>query len=181
MLGMPAPQPAVVAPDLTFQLKGIMPGEMLLRSNAPNQVVKSVMLGADDISDTPREFKTGDRVTIVMTSRISTVEGNVTDAKGAPVTDAAIMIFSDDKGSWRYNSTRTRRGGTDQNGHFKVTGMLPGRYYALAVPRERLSVPPQSQDATFFEQLAKDATTLSVGEDETRQVDLKLVPIAGGG
>ena len=92
-MGLPGPQPALVAPDLTFQLKGIMPGELLLRSSAPNQVVKAVMLGAEDITDTPREFKNGDRVTIVMTSRTSIVEGNVTDEKGAPVTDAGNHHF----------------------------------------------------------------------------------------
>ena len=139
------------------------------------------MLGAEDITDTPREFKNGDRVTVVMTSRISTVEGNVTDEKGAPVTDAGIIIFSDDKGSWRYNSVRTKRGGTDSTGHFKVMGLLPGRYYAIAAPRERLNISSMNQDTPFFEQLAKDATTFIVGEDETRQVDLKFVPPASGG
>ena len=62
-----------------------------------------------------------------------------------------------------------------------MTGLLPGRYYALAAPRERMNISSMNQDATFFEQLAKDATTIVVGEDETRQVDLKLVPLAGGG
>jgi protocatechuate 3,4-dioxygenase beta subunit len=181
MTGMPGPQPGLVAPDLTFQLKGVMPAEFLLRSSAPNQVVKAVMLGAEDITDTPREFKNGDRVTIVMTSRTSIVEGNVTDEKGAPVTDAGIIIFSDDKGSWRFNSVRTKRGGTDANGHFRMTGLLPGRYYAVAAPRERMNISTMNQDTTFFEQLAKDATTIIVGEDETRQVDLKLVPTASGG
>ena len=180
-MGMPSPQPALVAADLTFQIKGLMPGEFLLRSSAPGQFIKAVMLGADDITDTPREFKNGERVTIVMTSRISTVEGNVTDAKGAPVPEAGVMIFSEEKGSWRYNSVRTRRGGTDANGHFKMMGLLPGRYYALAVPRERLNISSLNQDAAFFEQLAKDATTFFVGEDENRQVDLKLVPLPDGG
>jgi len=180
MGGIPVPQPALVSPDLTFQMKGVM-GEFLLRSNAPGQFVKAVMLGAEDISDSPREFKNGDRVTIVMTSRASTVEGNVTDAKGAPVPEAAILVFSDDKASWRYNSLRTRRGGTDQNGHFKIAGLVPGRYYAIAAPRERMNVSTLNQDAAFFEQLSKEATTLVVGEDETRQVDLKLAASPSGG
>jgi len=180
MAGLPVPPSVLVTPDLTFQMKGVM-GELLLRTSAPGQFVKSVTVGADDITDSPREFKNGDRITIVMTSRASTVEGTVTDAKGAPVTDAGIMVFSDDKASWRYNSLRTRRGGPDANGHFKLTGLLPGRYYAIATSRERLSVSTLNQDPAFFEQLAKDATTIVVGEDETRQVDLKLVTSAGGG
>jgi hypothetical protein len=181
MIGVPTPPPAFVSPELTFSMKGMMAGEYLLRASAPGQFLKAILMGAEDITDTPRAFKDGDRVTVVLTSRASTVEGNVTDAKGAPVTDAGVLIFSEDKGAWRYNSVRTRRSGADQNGHFRVTGLLPGRYYAIAATRARLAVPSLNQDGNFFEQLAKEATTFVVGEDETRQVDLKLVTLANGG
>jgi protocatechuate 3,4-dioxygenase beta subunit len=179
-MGMPGPQPAIVTPENTFTMKG-MSGEFLLRVGAPGQYLKRVMLGAEDITDTPREFKTGDKVTLVMTSRASTVEGSVTDAAGKNVTDAALIIFSDDKSAWRMNSTRTRRTGVDPNGHYRVLGLMPGRYYAIATTRDRVNVPSMNVDPSFFEQLAKDATTFVVGEDEQRQVDLKMVvPPAGG-
>jgi hypothetical protein len=61
-----------------------------------------------------------------------------------------------------------------------MMGVLPGRYFAIAVPRERMAVSSINQDATFFEQLAKEATTLVVGEDEQRQVDLRLASGNGG-
>jgi protocatechuate 3,4-dioxygenase beta subunit len=177
--GMPIPQPALVTPELTFTMKNVF-AEVLLRSNAPGQYLKAVTLNGDDITDTPREFKTGDRVTLVMTSRVSTLEGTVTDSKGAPVTDASILVFSEDKTTWRFNSTKVKRSGTDQAGHFRMMGVLPGRYFAIAVPRERMAVSSINQDATFFEQLAKEATTLVVGEDEQRQVDLRLASGNGG-
>jgi protocatechuate 3,4-dioxygenase beta subunit len=179
MGGLPTPQPALVSPDFTFTLKG-MTGEFLLRLGGPNLYLKAVLLGAEDITDTPREFKNGDRVTMVMTSRASSLEGTVTDAKGSPVSEAAIMVFSEDKAAWRNNSLRTKRSGPDQTGHYRVSGLLPGRYYIIAVPRERLSMSAFNQDAAFFEQLAKDATTVVVGEDEQRQVDLKMAVDSGG-
>ena len=171
------PQPAVVQPDMTFTIKG-MTGEYLLRTGAPNAYLKAVMLGSDDITDTPREFKPQDRVTIVLTSRASTLEGTVTDAKGAP-TDSGIIMFSEDKAGWRPNSSRTRRNASDGSGHFRITGLMPGRYYILAAPRERLNMPP-NVDASFFEELVKDATTILIGEDEQRTVDLKVIPTPGG-
>ena len=174
-MGMPPPPPVTVAPDFTFTMKGMM-GEYLLRSGAQGQYLKAVMLGSEDITDTPREFKSGDRVTIVMTSRSSTVEGNVTDDRGELAADAGIVLFSEDKASWRQNSVRTRRSGVQQNGHYRMQGLMPGRYFIAAVPRERLNGP---FDAALFEQLSKEATTIVVGEDETRQADLKL--ISGGG
>ena len=176
---MPTPPPATVAPDYTFSLKGMM-GEFLLRANAPGQFLKAVMLGAEDITDTPRTFKNGERVSVVMTSAASTVEGTVTDAKGAPVTEASLIVFSNDKASWRSNSLRTRRGGIDASGHFRLSGVLPGRYYIIAAPRELINVPSTMQDEAFFDALSKEATPFVVGENEQRQVDLKFVTSLGG-
>jgi protocatechuate 3,4-dioxygenase beta subunit len=178
--GMPMPQAALVTPDLTFTMKNVF-AEVLLRTSAPGQYLKAVTLNGEDITDTPREFKTGDRVTLVMTSRVSTLEGTVTDAKGSPVTDASIVVFSEDKTTWRFNSTKIKRSGVDQAGHFRVMGVLPGRYFAIAVPRDRMAISTLNQDTAFFEQLSKEATTLVVGEDEQRQVDLRLAAPAGGG
>ena len=170
------PGGALLQPDLTFTLKGVV-GEYLLRAGAPGFYLKSVSIVAADITDTPHEFTSRERVTIVLTSRASTLEGAVTDAAGAPSTEVAIIVFSEDKSGWRSNSIRTRRGGPDPNGHFQITGLLPGRYYILAAPRERLNLPPSLSPA-FFEGLAKDALAIVVGEDEQRTVDLKVV---GGG
>jgi hypothetical protein len=176
-IGANSPQPALVSPDLTFTMKGLA-GELLLRSGAPNNFIKAVFLGAEDITDTPHEFKTGDRVTIVMTSRTSTVEGTVTDAAGKPTSDALITLFSDDKAFWRTTSLRTKRASADASGHYRLTGLLPGRYILVAMPRDRMMGFPFN-DPSSFEALAKEGTTIVVGEDEPRQVDLKVS--AGGG
>jgi hypothetical protein len=169
----------VVNPDFTFTMNGML-GEYLLRASAPGQFMKAVMLGAQDITDTPREFKNGDRVSIVMTTAASMLSGIVSDAKGAPVTDAGILIFPEEKSSWRGNALRVRRGGTDSTGAFRVIGVLPGRYFAVAVPRERMNGPSASQDAAFFEELSKEATAFVIGENEQRQVDLKIAVGSGG-
>jgi protocatechuate 3,4-dioxygenase beta subunit len=176
MRGMNMPTAALVSPDLTFTMKGLL-GAFVLRTGTANQFLKAVMLGGEDITDTPREFKNGERVTVIMTSRASILEGNVTDLKSQPATDAGVILFSEDKASWRSNSTRTRRAVTDQAGHYRMMGLMPGRYFIAAMPRERTNVAPLGPE--FFEQLSKEATSLVIGEDEQRQVDLKL--LTGGG
>jgi hypothetical protein len=180
MMGINTPTAAIVSPDLTFTMKGML-GEFVLRTSAPNQFLKAVMLGAEDITDTPREFKTGEKITMILTSRASTLEGNVTDMAGKPTTtDVGIILFSEDKASWRSNSFRTRRSIVEPNGHYKLNGLMPGRYYVAAVPRDRLTVSQLGADAAFFEQLSKEATSVVVGEDEQRQADLKVVVGSGG-
>jgi protocatechuate 3,4-dioxygenase beta subunit len=178
-MGFITPQPALVAPDLSFTMKGLF-GETLLRSSGPNTYLKSVSVGGQDVTDTPYEFKNGDQVTLTMTTRASTLEGSVADATGKPATEAAVLVFSDDKAAWRQTSPRTRRGSVDATGKYRVSGLLPGRYYIVALPRERLNIPGFVQDAGFFEQLTKDATTFVVGEDEQRQMDLRLSTGSGG-
>jgi hypothetical protein len=143
----------------------------LLRTTGAS-AIRSITAGGDDITDTPREFKANERVTITLSSRPSTLEGTVTDAKG-PVATAGVILFSDEKTSWKTNSTRLRRSMTDPNGQFRMMNLTPGRYYILAAPRERLNIPPGA-DLAYFEQLAKEATTIVIGDDEQRKIDLKL-------
>jgi len=178
MMGLQPPQPAVVRPDFTFTMKGFV-GEFLLRTSAPNQYLKSVAVGGDDITDSPREFKAGDRVTITLTSRASTLEGHVVDGAGAAATDAGVVAFSEDKATWRISSTRTKRSSVDLNGHFRIAGLMPGRYLVAAVPRDRLST-PMGAETTLFEELSKVAVPVVFGEDEERRLDLKVVTGNGG-
>lgn len=177
---MPLPQSVVVSSDLTFTMKGFM-GEVLLRATGQNQFLKAVQVGGEDITDTPREFKQGDSVTIVMTTRAATVEGSVTDDQSQPVNAGSLLIFSEDKTLWRMSSIRSRRGSIDITGHFRMAGLLGGRYYLIALPPERASALNFGNvDPALFEQLTKEATLVTVGDDEDRQVDLKLASGSGG-
>lgn len=163
--------------DLAFTLTGLI-GEYLVRGNTPGAYLKSVLLeSGQDITDTPHEFKDGDHITLVMTTRTSAVQGTVTDAQGAPVTDAMITLFSEDKTGWRQNSVHTRRAGADANGQFRIMGVLPGRYLITAESRDVLG---PLTDASGFEQLAKGATSLVVGDAEQRTVNLKVAAPSGG-
>ena len=59
-----------------------------------------------------------------------------------------------------------------------MMGLIPGRYLLVAAPRGRLAV--GFPDQTFFEELAKEATSVVVGADEQRQVDMKVSSASGG-
>jgi hypothetical protein len=179
--GLPTPQSVQVSADLTFTMKGFM-GEYLIRAGGGGAIyLKSVLLGGEDITDTPHEFKSGDKVTVVMTTRASTIEGTVTDEKGDPTNSGSLLLFSEDKTYWRSSSVRTRRGGVDITGHFKMIGVLPGRYLLIALPQERANAFNFGNvDPALFAEFAKEATSVTVAEDEQRQVDLKISSGSGG-
>ena len=173
--GVGSPEPATVTADHRFTLKGLM-GEYVLRTGIQNHYIKSVTANGEDVTDVGREFKPSDRVTITMTSVVATIEGNVTDSRDVQLPEAGVILFSEDKASWRFNSIWTKRTGFDQKGHFRITGLMPGRYYVAAVPRQRLDVSRGGDvDAAFFEQLAKEATMVLIGADEQRTVDLRML------
>lgn len=182
--GVPSPPPATVAEGYTFTLKGLM-GEYMLRtgiviangsSGSPaTQFLKSVTVNGQDVTDVPHEFKASDRVTITLTSRVATIEGNITETGDVQLAEAGILVFSEDKASWRINSIWTKRGSPDAKGHFRIAGLIPGRYYIAAIPRQRLAPPGSDADAGFFEQLAKEATSIVVGADEQRTIDLRML------
>jgi hypothetical protein len=52
-------------------------------------------------------------------------------------------------------------------------GVLPGRYYVLGGPRLRV-YQPGLVDRSYFEELAKHAIVIAVGENEERFLDLKI-------
>ena len=169
-VGIPTPEPALVGPDLTFTMGGLR-GRNVLGTSGGGPYLKSVTVGGADITDTPHEFKEGERVTIVLTDRASTLEGDVTGADGRSA-GAAVILFSDEKESWRMDSSRTRRAQTDRTGHYRIRMLMPGRYHVAALPPERFR--DRAPDAAFFEELAKEATSVVIGEEEKRQVDLVI-------
>jgi protocatechuate 3,4-dioxygenase beta subunit len=173
--GVGSPEPGTVTADYRFTLKGLM-GEYVLRTGIQNHYLKSVTANGEDVTDVAREFKASDRVTITMTSTVGTIEGNVTDTRDVQLPEAGVILFSEDKASWRINSIWTKRTGFDAKGHFRITGLMPGRYYVAALPRQRLDLSRGGDaDVSFFEQIAKEATLVVVGADEQRTVDLRLL------
>jgi len=175
------PPTALVESDFTFRLQGLS-GEQVIREGGglpPKAYVKAVLLDGNDISDTPHEFKSRDRITIVVSSRGASLEGTVTDAEGAPTSNAYVIVFPEDKAGWQANGMRVHRSSPDANGHYRIAPIHPGRYFIVVAPQERLNI-PGIDEVSFYEELSNEATVVVVNEDETRTVDLKVQGSSGG-
>ena len=176
---------ALVGADRAFTVRRIA-GEWLLRPSGPGLTgwfLKAIMLGSEDITDVPTEFKAEDsgRIQVVFTNRASELSGIVTNDKGEPVTSCRIVLFGEDKATWFGSSIRTRIGwpGPARDGRFSFKGLRPGRYYLIALPPER-AIDEMSVDAAILGSLVREATALVLGDDEQRVVDLKLASKEGG-
>ncbi len=152
--------PGSVAEDLTFTMTGLR-GQMLISPFVPGAALKSVKVGANDITASGLLFtgtETIDDVTVTVTTDTATIEGTVKGGDGAPA-DAWIIVFPDDKSRWFPmspfvrairprppgspdpptpapvsvpGSMADRRRALVPAGGFRLMDLLPGRY-AVAV------------------------------------------------
>ena len=170
-------RPAKIESDGTFRVTGTY-GQRLFRVNGlpPTWMLKAVMLNGDNITDRPIEFKGNEEITglqILVTDRVTEVNGKVTDAKGEPTRDYTVIIFPEDSSKWGFPSRYIRSGRADQDGLFKIRG-LPSDDQYLAVAVDYLE-DGEGGDPDFLEQVKDRATRLSIGDGETKALDLKLI------
>jgi protocatechuate 3,4-dioxygenase beta subunit len=161
--------------DLAFTIPRVF-GEVILRPNGlpTGWYLKAVFRGTEDITDQPTEFTPKDAaVQVVLSSRMSTVEGRIVDAGSAGVAGNTVLLFSEDPAAQRSKSSRFHYAFTDRKGHFRFTGVHAGRYFITALPRTAAEGYHEA-GPDFFEPLVREATSILVGEDEQRSVDVKL-------
>lgn len=162
--------------DFTFTLRGAL-GRVLLQPNAPRGwYLKSVMLDGDDITETPVPLVAGTNIAgvrVLLTQAMSTLTGGVRDDRGALVLDATVIVFPDDDRRWS-STRRIRTSRPDTQGRFEMTGLPPGTDYRIAAVQGLED--GQAYDPEFLAGLRDRAERLSLAENETKTVDLRLRP-----
>lgn len=166
-----------VKDDWTFRVNAN--GEPLIRVTGlpPGWMLKSVTREGTDITDTPIEVKGTEEISgleIVVTNRTSQVIGTVMDDRGQLSRDYTVVIFADDRERWQFPSRFIQTGRPDQEGLFKVQGLPPATYLAIAA-----DYIPQGAwtDPEFLDRLQPRAFRFSLDEGETETVNLKLTVV----
>jgi hypothetical protein len=171
-------QMAVVKDDWTFELRA-MEGPVLIRpAQFPEGwTVKAVMVNGVDAIDTGIPLRPGqpvDGVQVIVSNRSSGITGAVTDARGEPVKDYAVVIFPNDADRWVPMSRFFATARPDQQGRFE-SGKLPaGDYLVVAVDSIEEG---QQTDPEFLQQMRAYATPLQLNDGEKRPVNLRLVAL----
>ena len=174
-----------VSPDGTFTTAGSPPGRYLITTSGrmpPGWFVKSALVNGRDAAFEPFELEGRDvaNVVITLTDRRSTISGTVHNATGGAGTAASVIIFP---AAWRewiaagMNMQVARLVRTPPAGTFSIAGLPPREYLMVAVENTEA---PDIQDPTVYEALARAATTVTVGDGETRTVTMKIVPFQRG-
>ena len=162
-----------VKDDWTFEVTGLA-GSRLLRATVPvGWAVKSIRAGVTDITDTPLDFNGTDveGIEVLLTQRITEVSGTVTDSRGQRVTDATVVMFADDRQKWGPETRFRSTGRPDQDGRFRLRGLPPGRYIAVALDYLE---PGEETNPELLERLRGAGTSVTLGEGESKALELKL-------
>jgi hypothetical protein len=167
---------STVKPDGTFEIKGLSGARIIRPAGLPQGwMLKSVRLNATDITDTGTEFKAGAEVTgleVVLTSRLTEINGGVTTSDGTALKDYTVVIFSDNPDHWAMPVSRWVTGTRpDQEGRFRVRNMPPGGYYAIAIDYVESGA---WSDPELLDRLKSKAKRITLAEGETETLELKL-------
>jgi hypothetical protein len=143
-----------------------------------NWTVKAIRLDGIDVTDQPIDFGEGTRqVEIVLTDRVTTVRGSVTDRAGRPVGDGSVIIFPDDPSLWGESSRFIQETRLSRNGQFQMRGLPPAEY--LTVATEKLPFMAW-MDPDVLNRLRPLATRFHLDESEEQVISLRLSPSPEG-
>ncbi len=175
--GMSSLGTSVIADDWSFEVTGISPGRRVFRvAGLPaTHALKSVFVDGEDVIDTETEFDGKGElhgVRLVVSSRVTTVTGLVTDDRGRPIEEYALVVFSSDPERWGRGTRHVGTARPDQNGRFTVTGLPPGDYLVAALNYLERG---ESTSPEVLASIRSDATPVRLVEGETRTVTLKLI------
>jgi protocatechuate 3,4-dioxygenase beta subunit len=170
--GLPPSSP--VADDGAFRLEHVFGPALLRVSGAAGWYIDTVTVDGKEITDTPIDFGTATSdVVITMAKRGATLAGVALDSDGKPTSDAMVVLFGETESAWQPRHSATRTATVEADGRFSLSPVRPGKYFAVAVPRQGLRL--DTTTSADFERLAKSATKVELRDGQSQTVTLTVV------
>jgi hypothetical protein len=162
------------AADGTFAIENQFGPTFIRASGLTGWHLKAVRQAGRDITDQAVDFgESSDAVDVILTRTACTLAGSVATQKGTRA-EAAVLLFSEDHTLWHERASTTKLVTSDVSGQYRIAGLRPGRYLALAASRDDLSL--SNTTPAFFELLARHSTPVVITDGE-RTLDLKVVAL----
>jgi hypothetical protein len=163
-----------VKDDWTFA--AAVQGPARLRATVPDSVmVKAILQEGRDVTDNIFDLRSGETLSaiqIVLSTRVTSVSGQLTDDKGAPLADGTILVFANDSDKWVEDSRFVKSARPDQQGKYEIRGLPPGEYLAVAIDYVEEGM---WNDPEYLESIRRYGQKLRLGEGDTQAISLKLV------
>jgi uncharacterized protein (DUF2141 family) len=161
-----------------FAIRGLIAGphHVLVEGLGDRWSVKSVTLRGRDITDQPFDVagETLHDVHVTIVDAVTQLTGEVHDAQDAPARDVGVLVFSAAPQYWIPDGRRLRLVRTDDSGRFRIRGLPPGTYFAIAstsLPESRIGRLPSA-----VERFRAHGTAIEIAGDEaTVAVSLRVI------
>ena len=170
----------VLLSDHTFEYRGIFGRSLLVaQPKDPAWYVKSITYRGQDLADTPFDFGSTDvfrDIEVVVSAAGAVVTGRVTDDRAAPVRDYTVAVVPADRSKWTIRSRWLKTARAMHDGSFRVTGLVPGNYFVVALDKlNGTEVAGDLQNPEFLDSLAPRAVRITLGEAQSQDLTLRLV------
>jgi protocatechuate 3,4-dioxygenase beta subunit len=170
--GLPSSE---VGDDGAFSIKGVI-GRPWLSVRLPESwAVKAVLHNGRDLMDSPFELRSGETwsdVQVIVTDRVTTVSGQLADSKGAPITDATVIVFASDAAKWAQNPRFIKAARPDQQGRWQIKGLPPGEFLAVAVDYVEDG---QWNDPEYLESIRQYGQKVTLADAASEGISLKVI------
>lgn len=173
--GMDIPTISSVNIDGTFELKNVPGGDYQTvvgaRSNDfRDYFTKSVNLDGRDVADSGLPVRPEPYLDVVISANGASIAGTVVDGNGQPIANATVVDVP--SGEHRMRPDLYQRDTSDENGHFSLHGLNPGKYTVLAFEELQEDV----RQREFLKTYETRGETLQLDEGTRKSVVLKLIP-----
>jgi hypothetical protein len=164
-----------VREDGTFSIAHVF-GRAKMQITVPDGwMVKSITRDGRDLADSWLQLASGEELSgidVLLTSRVTKIDGQLLDEKNQPLRDATVLVFPNDADKWFENAKIIRAARLDQQGRWQVKGLPAGEYLAIALDYVEDGA---WNDPEYLESLRRDAKKVTLGEAATETVALKVV------
>jgi hypothetical protein len=170
---------AEVKDDGTFTLKNVQAGRYRVQCFKEGGYVKAAWAGDQNVLSSGLDLTQGapPSLAITLSANGPQVSGSVKNADGKLLPGASVILIPDDE-SWRGQWDGYGLSTTDQYGNFRVYGIRPGEYKAIAL--EELEG-GEFMDPEFVKRYERKATSVSLKEGSKETLQLTVVTGEGAG
>jgi Carboxypeptidase regulatory-like domain len=161
--------------DWTFSVTGIVGPARLSVVVPDGWAVKALLRDGRDVADTPLDPPAGGAlsgVQLVLTDRITSLTGQLVDDRGQRILDGTVIVFPADSTMWFEYSRRVRVVSPDQRGTYRIKGLPPGDYLAIAMDDVERGA---WDDPKYLGSLRDRAQKVRLEDGASRTLPLKLV------
>ena len=164
-----------VKDDWTFVVSGLF-GPARLHVDLPDTLVlKAIVQDGRDVTDSALEARNGEtlsNVQVVVSASVNSLAAQLTDDRGAPFADGALIVFPVDAEKWIEDSRWLRSARPDEDGKAQIRALPPGEYFAVGVEYVEDGM---WNDPEYLESIRRYAQRVTLAETGAQTVTLKVV------